>query len=279
MIISTLRDDKKKEGSPLINEHGLSFHIHKEEYNILFDMGASESFAYNAQKMGIDLNNIDLAVISHGHYDHGGGLKTFFKENKNSEVYLKPLGKYYRLNDPLSPQEINLDIDVLEKNSLRLKYIRENREVLPGIHLISSIIQKYDSRQDNNGLYKMKNGKMVRDDFDHELLMILEEKDKIIIISGCSHQGILNMIETACNLFPQKHIKAIIGGFHLIYPTEFSQKKDYSTHIKKIGEKIAEYPVEMIYTGHCTSEKSYNILKEVLKDRLNYAYTGTVIYL
>lgn len=278
MIITTLIEDKKLENSNLINEHGLSLYIQKKKQNILFDTGATINFAKNAEKLGIDLREVDTVIISHGHYDHGGGLETFFKENKHASVYTKKIGNYYRVYDDGSQKNITWDKEVLEKDSQQISYLTQDREVLENVHLLSSIKKIYPPPLENKFLYQEKNGQLIRDDFIHELLMVIEEKEGITIFSGCSHQGILNMIETAQNKFKGKPIKAILGGFHII-ESSFNNREECIFKVKEIGDKILKYSPGKVYTGHCTETKPYLVLKEVMGSKLEYLYTGMVIKL
>ena len=96
MIIKTLVENTSKTGE-LKSEHGLSLYIETKKHKLLFDTGSSELYSVNAAKMGVDLAKVDIAVISHGHYDHGGGLETFLKINKKAKIYMhrNSLGKYY----------------------------------------------------------------------------------------------------------------------------------------------------------------------------------------
>ena len=93
--ITVLVEDTKNENLP--SAHGLSLYIETPENKILFDMGPNELFWENAEFLGIDLNTVDTAVISHGHYDHGGGLSTFLDKNKNGKIYIREnaFGDYY----------------------------------------------------------------------------------------------------------------------------------------------------------------------------------------
>jgi len=108
-------------------------------------------------------------------------------------------------------------------------------------------------------------------------MVVIDEKDGIIIISGCSHHGILNMVETAMDLFPGKNIKAVFGGFHLIGSPLLKNMGESKDAVHEIGKKLMEYPIEKVYTCHCTGEKAYNILKEVMGDKLEYFTTSTTV--
>lgn len=265
------------ENSNMVCEHGLSFFIEKDGFNILFDTGASGAFVDNAQNMKIDLKNLDATVLSHSHYDHGGGLESFFRINKESPIYFRENadGEYYLKYLFFFKKYIGLNKKLLKYNSDRINFIKKNTEILPCIHLITNIKTKYPFPTGSKYLYQKKNNSLLKDDFSHELMMIIDDKDGIIIITGCSHHGILNMVETALDLFPNKKIKAVFGGFHLI--GLLNNMADSRAHVQEIAQKLMEYPIDKIYTGHCTGEKAYSVLKEIMKDKLEYFATSNVV--
>jgi len=260
-------------------EHGLSFFIEKNGLNILFDTGSTGTFVENARKIGINLENLDATVLSHGHYDHCGGLESFFKINNESPIYLRKNadGDYYLKYLIVFKKYIGLNKEILTKNLSRTTFLEKNTEILPGIHLITNIRTRYPVPTGSKYLYQKKNNKLLKDDFSHELMMIIEEKDGIILISGCSHHGILNMVETALDCFPNKKIKAVFGGFHLIGLPLLNNIADSTAQVKEIGQKLVEYPIDKVYTGHCTGEKAYSILKEIMGDKLEYFATSNVV--
>jgi 7,8-dihydropterin-6-yl-methyl-4-(beta-D-ribofuranosyl)aminobenzene 5'-phosphate synthase len=116
MIIKTLVENTSI-SKDLGSEHGLSLYIEANGRKILFDVGASELFFENAKKLDADISDVDYLVISHGHYDHGGGLEVFLQENKKAEVFLQRLafGKYYAIRPNNELSYIGLD-EKLKKN-------------------------------------------------------------------------------------------------------------------------------------------------------------------
>ncbi|MCK9150548.1 MBL fold metallo-hydrolase [Methanobacterium alcaliphilum] len=279
MKVTILIDDKKINQPDLVAEHGLSIHIEKNGRNILLDMGKSDLFMENASTLGISLEDVDVAVLSHGHYDHGGGLSAFFDKNKNAPLYLKKTAerKHFSKKSASDFKYVGLNKSFLENEPERIHFLSENTEI-NGLDIITNIKQKYPKPPGNKYLFEEINGEIINDDFNHELFLIVPELDGIHIFTGCCHNGLLNIVETAIDLYPEKKIKSIFGGFHMVIKSsdeEFALKED----LLNMGEKLMEYPIEKVYTCHCTGDKAYSLLKRIMGDKIDYCFTGTSIEL
>jgi 7,8-dihydropterin-6-yl-methyl-4-(beta-D-ribofuranosyl)aminobenzene 5'-phosphate synthase len=279
--ITTLIENKNLYNDNLAAEHGLSIYIQKEDKNILFDTGATGIFTKNAHELGIDISDVNLAVISHGHNDHGGGLESFLSENKTAPIYLRDSAdaEYIFKAFIFMKKPITLDKKLLNDQAERFHFITENIEIERDIHLITQIKKDYPVPPGSKYLYKKADGKLQKDDFQHELMTVIKENKELVLFTGCSHHGILNMVETALDLFPECSIKAVIGGFHMIGLPMFNSMAASKSQVKEIGRKLMEYPIEKVYTCHCTGEKAYDILKEVMGNKLEYFSTGMTIKL
>ena len=253
MKITVLCEDTSN--CSLKSEHGLSLYIESEQGKILFDMGQSDLFFENAEKLGIDLRQVDFAVISHGHYDHGGGLEKFLQINKKAPVFISEnaFGDFYN-----GEKYIGLKGDL--KDNKRLVFISEKSEICDGAKIFTSDSLEKQSVK-SFGLTVKKNGEKLPDKFDHEIYLELLENGKKVLFSGCSHSGIKNIMnEFKPDIF--------IGGFHLV-------KVDDENELARIATTLAEYPTDY-YTCHCTGEKQYKYLKNHLKN-LKYLSTGDTI--
>ena len=217
-------------------EHGLSLLIETEKHIILFDMGQSELFAENAEKLGIDLGNVDIAVLSHGHYDHGGGLKKFLELNSKAPVF-----------------ELQY--------SERLVFTDEEYLIDKGLTLFScyELSKRFDAP--SAGLYEMKNGVYFPDDFRHEHYLLIEENDKRILISGCSHKGIMSITE-------EFQPDILVGGFHFMKITS----KDI---LSAYAQQLNLFPTEF-YTCHCTGREQFCIMQPFMNN-LHYISSGQII--
>jgi 7,8-dihydropterin-6-yl-methyl-4-(beta-D-ribofuranosyl)aminobenzene 5'-phosphate synthase len=279
MKIVTLIENMKGDSKGLINEKGLCLYIEKHNKHILFDIGRTDNFISNAKKLGISLEDIDVVVISHGHGDHGGGLLPFLKINDKAKVYMKRrASEDYYFKAMFFNKSVRINKRVFEEYSSRINYIESFTEILKDIYIITDIEKNYDSPKGNKYLYIKEKNKLVKDKFEHELLLVIKEEDGICIFTGCSHSGAANMIQTARNTFCNIRIKAIIGGFHLLRMPIVNWISASQSEIDVITKKIIDEKIEKVYTGHCTGEKGYKKLKNVLGSRIEYISTGREIY-
>ncbi|MCX8130955.1 MAG: MBL fold metallo-hydrolase [Clostridia bacterium] len=281
MRISMLIENQKAENSALKNEHGLSMYIEKGNETILFDTGYSGRFIENAEKMGLNLEKVDTVILSHAHNDHCGGLKEFLDMNKKAKVYISKNARqdfYFKML--FVKEYISVPKEVFHKHGDRLKYVDSFLEITKDVYLFSGVTSRNIplGKSAEKLLVKINNS-FQRDSFDHEQILAVNNGGKLVILTGCSHNGITNMIDTVKQHFPSMPVQAVIGGFHLMgfpFKSILGEPKDY---IIKLGKMMNSYNIEKTYTAHCTGDKAYKILKEVMQDRISYMHTGMQIEL
>ena len=280
MKITVLTENTKLKSSDLTAEHGISLFIEKDAFKILFDTGGSQKSAIkNASKLGIDLRKVDAVIISHGHNDHTGGLLKFFQINDKAPVYLKKeaLGSYYSKR-PEGEKYIGMDSKVVKKYAERLYFIDKTLEITKNMFIVPNIHKEFPIPSSNRVLFKKINGKLVMDDFKHELFMVIENNDDLIVSTGCGHSGIKNIINTAKKVFPDKKVATVIGGFHFqagARTFEVAKKEE----IEEMAQWLKSEVMGQIYTGHCTGERGFELMRPILKDRLKSIYTGIQIHI
>ncbi len=244
MIIKRLIDNDMNDDK-LISEHGYSVYVEHDNKKILFDTGQTGAFIDNAKILNVDLENIDILVLSHGHYDHSGGVKEVLPLLKsNVKIYtgqeffkkkykLLPDGDYKYNGNPF-------DIDLFETQeyipvSEDITFISENIILFKNFKMSS----QYEKLNPN---FRIKeNGSYVQDDFADEIVLGLLEDNELKLIVGCSHRGIVNILNSVKNAVNMP-IKALYGGIHLVDANEEridATKKE----LKDINE---------LHLSHCT---------------------------
>lgn len=276
MRVTSLIENNRLESTDLVPEFGLSMLVDLEGSSVLFDMGSSQTFADNAERLEIDLSAVDAAVISHQHFDHGGGLRRFLSINSRAPVYLReaPLVDRYFSAFKVLKRPIGLDLDAVNENRDRIEFVDGVREILPGVFLVTAISPTHELPRGNRRLFAQRGEELVRDPFDHELLMVVHEGDSMAVFTGCSHNGVLNLIDAAIEAFPETPVKAVFGGFHLIGLPFYDSMAASRREVEMLGREILERVSGPVFTGHCTGRKAFPILESVMGDRLQLFPTG-----
>ncbi|MBR2045913.1 MAG: MBL fold metallo-hydrolase [Agathobacter sp.] len=238
-------------------EHGLSLYIETQNHKILFDMGQTDLFAQNAKKLDIDLSDVDIAVLSHGHYDHGGGLEKFLEINKKAPVYMSKytFKPYYNGTE----KYIGLNKE-LESND-RIIFTDDVVEIAEGLTLYSCNEKERYYDLGSFGLNKKVDDAFLPDDFLHEQYLCIEENGKKVLISGCSHKGILNIVKWF-------EPDVLIGGFHF---SKLPLDETLMEYAKILDEFDTAY-----FTCHCTGVEQYQFMKNQMR-KLSYLATGDII--
>ncbi len=262
-IVTLIENLVYKKG--LYAEHGLAIYIETENKKILFDTGQSGLFLENAKTLGISVAEIDILVLSHGHYDHTGGLYPFLRVNSKAEVYAKEhlfIPKYggrNRFRGTLFNRELLknrlVSVDVIRK-------IDECIFVMPDIDIVNSIDTHF------KGMNKKANNKFIPDEFDDELFLVIKQDERIHIITACSHRGITNICNAATSHF-NLPVGLILGGFHMNDCT-----RDQYGHISNYFRIL--HP-ESIGVCHCTGVEKYAEMYNDCKTRLFYNFTGNEV--
>jgi 7,8-dihydropterin-6-yl-methyl-4-(beta-D-ribofuranosyl)aminobenzene 5'-phosphate synthase len=275
-IISLVENTRLLERKDLLTEHGLSLYILSKDQHILFDTGSSGNFHLNAQKLSVNTAKISLAVISHHHFDHGGGLGTFIEANQQARVYLRSSSteQFYLNIFGLLRRPVGLDETLFQLHPQRFVLINQFSEIAPDVFIITKINKQHAMPKGNRHLFLGTGSSKRLDDFEHELILVIRQSTGLVVLTGCSHHGILNMLDSVLEHFPGQKIKAIFGGFHLIDLPLVNSMAGSKDDIEELGKAILKYPIEKVYTGHCTGIKAFRILKEVMGEKLEYFATG-----
>ena len=254
-------------------EHGLSMHIATDRHDLLFDMGPNAMFLENAETLGVDIKAVDTAVLSHAHNDHSGGLALFCKRNDRASVYLQKdaWGEYYVVT-PKKRAYIGLE-KLLRKYEPRFRFVDGVTVLDDELTLFSGGFgQDYRSHA-NDTLREKVGDDYPPDAFRHEQCLLVTERGKTALFGGCAHNGIVNILRRAEEILGRAP-DAVFAGFHLYNPS-LAQTEPREL-VEAIAQELDTRRNTRFYTGHCTGQEAFDILKETLGDRLTYMSGGSV---
>ena len=268
MRVTTLVDNVVY-GQGLFAEHGLSFFIETGNRNILFDTGQSgDVLVKNAAKLGVDLSSVNYLFLSHGHYDHTGGLAAFLEINHDAMViygrgamdnkYSKSTGKIREIGCPWK--------DKLSDYHNKFIEITDNRDIVPGIKIIKDFHSKNDFEKPSPSLLLKHGNTYITDDFHDEIALLIKEGTAYYLVTGCSHNGIVNIIKSASN---EVKISGVFGGSHLSTASE--------SRIQKTAFALKQSGIAYIGVNHCTGVEAYAAMKAIIGSGIRYLSVGSVV--
>ena len=269
MKITSLIENTSLTGLPV--EHGLSLYIESEDKRILFDMGQSALFAENAEQLGVSIRDVDVAVISHGHYDHGGGLQTFLSLNDKAKVYIhqNAFEPHYSLRDT-GLRYIGLKQEL--RDNKRLIFCGDKSEIDGNMLLFANVKGTCCCPVGNRLLFGPSEN--TNDDFSHEQNLIIKEGNKTVLFAGCAHNGIVNILQKSTEQLGTAPTH-VLAGMHLV-KSGLSEAEE-NAFIAQLAAELMKYDKTLFYTMHCTGETGYNKLKAIMGGQIEYLSCGDTI--
>lgn len=274
--ITLLVDNQAENG--LKHEHGLSMLIEHQGKRILFDNGqGDEALFYNAQQLDIQLTDLDIIILSHGHYDHGGNLDTLLIKNPNAIFYAHPdcTQIRYSLHPNKAPRTISLPtkimaaIEAFPQEQKRL--ISSATEITAGIWLTGQI-PRISNVEDTGGPFFLDKEKIAADPLNDDMSLWIEKDGALTVVCGCCHAGLINTLTHIKNQFSQTMpIKNLMGGLHLLSANQ--------TRINATIDYLNKQNITNIYPAHCTGDNAMLLLQEQLKNKVQIAKAGLKITL
>ena len=263
MKVTVLIENTAPEGSGLAFEPGLSLYIEYNGKKILLDAGISGDFAANAEKLGVDLKAVELGVLSHGHFDHSDGLRTFFPLNDRVEFLLRPgaEGPYFSMKPNI--RFIGIHREIWNDFRSRFRFVDGIYELGEGMWLLpdGEADPEFAGRA-KDLVYKRGEDDFVPDDFRHEQSLVFETQRGLVVFNSCSHSGIVNIVRGVQKMLPGKKVLAVVGGFHMYGKNTPNGMNCSEEYVYKVADALKELGVEEVYTGHCTGANALSLLKE-----------------
>ena len=246
----------------LIAEHGFSLLIESDDESILFDTGQTSFFIHNAIQLNADIAKVDYCVISHGHYDHTGGLASFCGANDRADILIHPYAFAPRYNDKAEfigipyPEKMNHD---------RFRFVDAITPITESVYIIPAALPHYEDDIHIKGFFIEFDGERMADDFSDEQSLCIVKDNKLTIISGCSHRGVCNIIKSAVDYF-HLPVSLVLGGFHL--------RKEMDETVEKVISILNSFSVEMIGVSHCTGVEKFAEIQNGFNGKIFYNSTG-----
>lgn len=265
MKITVLIENTAPEG--LTAEWGLSLYIEHDGLRYLLDAGSSDAFAENARALGVPLEKVDAAVLSHAHYDHSGGLDAFCMLNDHAPVYIRSSAKEncYSWHRRL-PKYIGVQRGVLKKHEKRFVRVEGDHEIAAGVTLTAHRATDLKARGKAAQMYLRKGILLVPDEFRHEQSLVFDTAEGLVIFNSCSHSGVDSILDETAQIFPGRPIRAMVGGFHLV--------RTPPREVRLLAQRLLKMGVPELYSGHCTGDAAMEILHQTLPGRVHTMTTG-----
>ncbi len=255
MKITTLCENRLEPCIGLKASHGLSLFIEYNNKKYLYDLGQDDIFLKNAQKLGVNILDTDYIIISHGHIDHAGGLQFLPDGVASDKIYISEsaFNKKIRIKND---KKLNIGINPFLKNAKNYSLVSKIIKLDDDVWLIDKAPFNSNFEISEKGLFEIKNNKLQTDLFEDELALVIKTPLGLIIISGCSHRGIINIIKYSQKVTQCNEIFCVIGGLHL----RFLDKKN----TEKIIRELKIFNISQFIIGHCTGNDAIYQLKDAV---------------
>ena len=266
--ITTLIDDIPSEN--LRSEHGLSLWINYGEKRILFDTGQSNLLLRNAKILDIDLANTDAIVISHGHYDHTGGLSSVLNIASKAKIYLHHAATEAKFSQKVSRAK-SIGMSDSAKKAIQGRHIIWTvtpAQLFPGI-VVTGQVPRINNFEDVGGAFFLDENCRKSDKLLDDQTLFIESAKGLIVVFGCAHSGVVNTLDYISKSTGQNKIYAVIGGMHLVNASQI--------RIANTIEAFKKYEIQKIVPLHCTGQGAVENFKNVFGDKCLYLGTGKQI--
>ncbi len=258
----------------LIGEHGFACHLRTIAGDFLFDTGSGLGLLHNCAQLGIDLSSLQGVILSHGHADHCGGLLDVLQQTGPIPVYGHPdlfTIRYSRSNNRQRDISISWPQAELERKGADFRLQETPLQLTAQLLISGEIPRQQTGGQDPNLCITDKSGQQVPDPLNDDLSLYLLCEKGLVILLGCAHAGLCNIIEHAIASTGVENIHLLLGGTHLMACS--------NEQLTETIEQLDGYSIEKIGGAHCTGRHQARHLAEHFGERFFYASVGTRIEL
>lgn len=269
--IHIIVDNKAAEG--FVAEHGFSLWVQADERTILFDTGNKEALSVNLKKLNLDLSALTDLVLSHGHYDHSGGVETVLGSRSDIQVYLHKAAmqqRYARDKDGARPVRMPpgsmQSLWRVAEDSIH--WLTHPLKISNHIGLSGPIPRRTGYEDAGGPFYHDPYGERP-DPIDDDNALWIQTPEGLIICVGCSHAGIVNTIQAVTEITGETTIRSVVGGLHLVNAS--------SRRLKKTAEALNALDLHQIVACHCTGEEAYLYLQKHLDCRFTRGCAGLTL--
>lgn len=253
----------------ILAEHGLSLWIEHNSTNILFDAGQTDVWLKNARTLKISPETVSAVVLSHGHYDHCGGLPYFPFAESRAMVYATPQAfqkKLSKKNGAFHDIGMRWKPGDSKESEGRIASTEGRTEILPGVWTLADVGSYTAFESVPDSFFTERDGVRLPDRMDDEQILVVKADEGLAVFSGCSHRGAVNCVEHVRRSFPGKRIRFFVAGMHL--------SEEGEDRIRQTADYFAQSEIEKLIPLHCTGIQAAAQMKRILGDRCILAGAG-----
>lgn len=255
----------------MLAEHGLSVLVETGGRKILFDTGQTDVFQKNASALGISLEGVDAIVLSHGHYDHGGGLQTLYQKGSLPTVYLGRGALEEKLCEEKDGSRKQIGIPWRSQRPSELSFVENTgrTEIFPDIFLVSGMRQRTDYEGVPSCFLCRRAGSLIKDEMQDEQMLVVREGGKLHVVAGCCHMGVVSCLLHVRSLFLEEPFGMIFAGMHL--------RGASAKRVEATIAAIREMEPDCLVPVHCTGVLAIAQMKLAFGKKCRLAEAGKVL--
>ncbi|MHB1305883.1 MAG: MBL fold metallo-hydrolase [Limisphaerales bacterium] len=258
-------------GRSVKGEHGLSYHVHRGSRGMLFDTGQTDQLVQNARELGVDLGAVEAIALSHGHYDHTGGLDAAVASAPEARLFLHPaaLEPKFAGNPDGTSRPVGIPTDsrrAIERAGERVVWTSQPTEVIEGV-FVTGEIPRVTSFEDTGGDFFLDAGCRRRDPLVDDQALYFDTRDGVVVLLGCAHAGVVNTLTYIRELTGGRPVHTLVGGMHLLQAN--------ADRVARTFAALREFDIRQLGPAHCTGVLPTARLRTEFADRCVSCMVGS----